>query len=426
MDILLVGSGGREHAIARALSRSFKVTKIYTAPGNPGTALLGENVPIADTDLQALLRFAKASRIGLTIVGPEAPLTLGIVDLFRANGLAIVGPSQAAAQLEGSKSFAKAFMQRHHIPTADFQVFSEYEPAIRYLNGVSRFPVVIKADGLAAGKGVTVASSLEEAVEAVRACMVEQRFSDAGHRVVIESFLEGEEASLFAFCDGTTVIPMLPSQDHKRIGDGDQGPNTGGMGAYTPAPLVTDAVSRKVMDRVLLPVLRGMRMEGMPYTGILYAGLMIDSKGEPFVVEFNARFGDPETQTVLPLLKTDLPEILMAVAEARLHDMTVEWASDSAVCVVMAAKGYPGDYEKGAVIYGLDTAEKVSGCHVIHAGTCLDAEGQCCVNGGRVLGVVGVACSLSEAIASAYQGVACVSFEGEYYRTDIGAKASSL
>lgn len=421
MKILLVGSGGREHAIAKALSLSPLLTKLYIAPGNAGTTEFGENVPIPDTHIIELAEFAKNHDIDLTFVGPEAPLTLGIVDLFEEKGLTIVGPNKLAAQLEGSKEWAKMLMKKCNIPTASYEVFYNADIALGYLD-TQTFPLVIKADGLAAGKGVTIAHTKEEAQLAIEDCLVHDKFAEAGQKIIIESFLEGEEASIFAFCDGETILPMVPAQDHKAIYDGDKGPNTGGMGAYSPAPIVTPEVEQKVLDRVFKPLLKGFKDQGITYKGIVYAGLMIDSKQDPYVVEFNARFGDPETQVVLPRLCTDLIKILTAIAETTLNNITLEWTSQSAVCVVLAAGGYPGNYEKGKEIKGLKEASEVERVHVIHAGTKL-INNKVVTNGGRVLGVISQGSDLKSTIDQVYKGVEKISFDGKYNRTDIGQKA---
>ena len=350
MNILLIGSGGREHSIARAITATSTYQKMYCAPGNPGTAQYCENVAISDSDISGLLSFAKEKAIDLTIVGPEAPLALGIVDQFENEGLAIVGPCQAAAQMESSKAWAKAFMKEFNIPTASYEVFETYESAVDYVTNTT-FPTVIKADGLAAGKGVTVCFNLEEAIQTLKDMMQDKIFADAGSRVVIESFLKGEEASILAFTDGDTIIPLESAQDHKPVFDGDKGPNTGGMGAYSPAPVVTPEVSQKVQKDILMPLLNGMKSRGIKLKGIVYAGLMIDN-GEPSVVEFNMRFGDPETQVVLPRLKTDLLEVFNAIVDNRLNEINLEWHDFSAVCVVMASKAYPHLHPRAMLLMG--------------------------------------------------------------------------
>ena len=420
MNILLIGAGGREHSLALALSQSPHLTNLYIAPGNPGTAECGTNVPISDTDSDGLLAFAKTHDIALTFVGPEAPLVAGIVDLFRSHGLTIVGPDQQAAQLEGSKVWSKQFMQRHNIPTAAYATFQDYDAAKAYLQQQNSYPIVIKADGLAAGKGVTVAQTEAEAVNAISECFLDKRFGDAGAQVVIEAFLDGEEASVLAFTDGKTIVPMLAAQDHKAVYDNDKGPNTGGMGAYCPAPVVTPDLIPIIQKTILEPIIAGMAAEGMSYQGILYAGLMITAKG-PFVVEYNVRFGDPETQVVLPLLKTDLIEILQAMAETRLDRLPITWHDGACICVVMASGGYPGAMETGFPITGIAEA-KAAGVAVIHAGTKIQ-DGQLVSSGGRVLGIVSRDSSLQTAIDTTYAHIEKIQFKNAHYRRDIGQKA---
>jgi phosphoribosylamine--glycine ligase len=421
MKILLVGSGGREHAIAHRLAVSPKCTQLFIAPGNPGTFQCGTNVDISADDVSSLVAFAKTSQIDLTFVGPEQPLALGIVDAFESEGLTIVGPNKEAAQLESSKAWAKAKYDRYKIPTAGYQEFHDLDSAIGYVREKNTFPIVIKADGLAAGKGVTIAQSMDEAVNALNDCFVHQIFKDAGQCVVIEDFLQGEEASLFAFTDGDTVLPMISAQDHKAIFDGDKGPNTGGMGAYSPAPVFTPDVQQKVMDRILNPLIEGFKRDGIRYKGILYAGLMIDNLGDPYVVEFNIRFGDPETQIVLPKLTTDLVDVLVAISQNSLHDISLDWLNNYSVCVVMAAEGYPGSYEKGRKITGLNDSSD-SNSFVYHAGTHQSEAGEFFTNGGRILSVCAEGNSLNDAISSAYQRVSRIQFDGAYYRSDIGQK----
>ncbi len=420
MKILIIGSGGREHAIAKALSKSPHLPTLFVAPGNAGTAQIAQNVPIKDADCAALLTFAKDESIDLTIVGPEGPLVLGLVDLFEAEGLKIVGPNKVAAQLEGSKDWAKSKMKAYGIPTARYETFTHYDTCIAYISKRNTYPIVVKADGLAAGKGVTVAQTFKEAEEALRDCFLDDKFSGAGLQVVIEDFLKGQEASMFAFTDGKTILPMMPAQDHKAVFDGDRGPNTGGMGAYAPAPLVTKKIQEAVLERVFKPLIAGFRSEGILYKGIVYAGLMID-EGELSIVEFNARFGDPETQIVLPLLKTDLVDIFFALSEERLDTVSLDWHDHSAVCVVMASGGYPGSYSKGAHISGTYAAEALEGVQVVLAGV-QEKEGDLLTSGGRVLAVVGQSESLKDAIDKAYTGVSKIFFDGAYNRTDIGAK----
>ncbi|AHV36451.1 phosphoribosylamine--glycine ligase [Aeromonas dhakensis] len=422
MKVLIIGNGGREHALAWKAKQSPLVTRVFVAPGNAGTAHEGsiENVAISATDIPALLAFAKEQRIGLTIVGPEAPLVKGVVDAFRAEGLAIFGPTAAAAQLEGSKAFAKDFLARHAIPTAEYQNFTEVEPALAYLREKGA-PIVIKADGLAAGKGVIVAMTLSEAEEAVRDMLSGNAFGDAGARVVIEEFLEGEEASFIVMVDGEHVLPMATSQDHKRVGDGDTGLNTGGMGAYSPAPVVTDEVHRKVMERVIMPTVRGMAAEGNVYTGFLYAGLMIDGQGNPKVIEFNCRFGDPETQPIMLRMRSDLVELCLAACAGKLDQVEAIYDTRVAIGVVLAAGGYPGDYQQGKPISGLPV-EEASGEKVFHAGSRM--EGDTVVTaGGRVLCATALGHTVAEAQQRAYQLAGRIKWDGIFYRNDIGWRA---
>ena len=421
MKILLIGSGGREHAIAHRLALSSKCETLFIAPGNPGTFQCGINVNVPADDISGLLQFAKESDIDLTFVGPEQPLALGIVDAFQKEGLAIVGPNKEAAQLESSKAWAKAKYEAYGIPTAAYKEFHDFDTSLAYVQNKNAYPVVIKADGLAAGKGVTIAQNFDEAKKALSDCFVDQVFKDAGHCVVIEDFLQGEEASLFAFTDGTTVLPMISAQDHKAIFDGDKGPNTGGMGAYSPAPIFTADVEKKVLDRILNPLIEGFKRDGIDYKGILYAGLMIDEHGDPYVVEFNIRFGDPETQIVLPKLKTDLVDVLVAINQNELAQIALEWDENYSVCVVMAAKGYPASYEKGALIQGINDSSDANS-FVFHAGTKQTDSGEFFTNGGRVLNVCAEGVSLDDAIASAYKRVERIHFDGAYYRKDIGQK----
>ncbi|CAJ1906594.1 Phosphoribosylamine--glycine ligase [Aeromonas dhakensis] len=422
MKVLIIGNGGREHALAWKAKQSPLVTRVFVAPGNAGTAHEGsiENVAISATDIPALLAFAKEQRIGLTIVGPEAPLVKGVVNAFRAEGLAIFGPTAAAAQLEGSKAFAKDFLARHAIPTAEYQNFTEVEPALAYLREKGA-PIVIKADGLAAGKGVIVAMTLSEAEEAVRDMLSGNAFGDAGARVVIEEFLEGEEASFIVMVDGEHVLPMATSQDHKRVGDGDTGLNTGGMGAYSPAPVVTDEVHRKVMERVIMPTVRGMAAEGNVYTGFLYAGLMIDGQGNPKVIEFNCRFGDPETQPIMLRMRSDLVELCLAACAGKLDQVEAIYDTRVAIGVVLAAGGYPGDYQQGKPISGLPV-EEASGEKVFHAGSRM--EGDTVVTaGGRVLCATALGHTVAEAQQRAYQLAGRIKWDGVFYRNDIGWRA---
>ncbi len=426
MRVLIVGGGGREHALAWAVARSEKVSKVYVAPGNGGTAMMGgkvENVAIEAVDVDGLLRFALDESVDLTIIGPEQPLEAGIVDRFSGSGKKVFGPTKYAAQLETSKVFAKEFMCRNSIPTASYEVFRDYVSAKDFLEKTTDFPQVIKASGLAAGKGVIVADTLDDAMRAIDDLFEKRIFGEAADEVVIESFLEGEEASVFVVTDGTGYRFFLPSQDYKRIGDGDTGKNTGGMGAYAPAPLVTEDVLRKIEERVVVPTLEGMRKEGAPYTGFLYVGLMIENS-EPSVVEYNARLGDPEAQVVLPLLESDLISVLEASLDGRLGDVSFEMKGEAATTVVLASKGYPDSYEQGKEISVESKLEKLDNVMLFHAGTSFDGE-KLTTSGGRVLSLTALAPSLKESIDLAYRAVGYVEFEGVYYRRDIGAKALS-
>ncbi len=420
MNILVVGSGGREHALVWKLAQSPRVTRLYCAPGNAGIEALATCVPIAADDVAGLKAFVVQAGIYLTVVGPEAALAAGIADEFRKAKLRVFGPTKAAAQLEASKSFAKELLVRHRIPTAKAKSFTAVAPALDYLAD-HPLPVVVKADGLAQGKGVVVAPSREEAIGAVRSMLEAKTFGAAGAQIVIEEFLEGEEVSLMAFTDGKAVVPMVAAQDHKRVGDGDTGPNTGGMGTYAPAPLATTALRTTVQREILIPVVEAMAKAGRPYQGVLYAGIMV-VKGRPYVLEFNARFGDPETQVVLPLLETDLVDVIEAVVEHRLDQLSVSWKSAAAVCVVMASGGYPGSYRLGVPITGLPTVGGSSRVVVFHAGTKREAD-RLVTAGGRVLGVTGVGADFQEARAAAYEVVKSISFDGCHYRTDIGHRA---
>ncbi|MGJ7049441.1 phosphoribosylamine--glycine ligase [Morganella morganii] len=421
MNILIIGNGGREHALAWKAAQSPLAANVYVAPGNAGTAQEPNltNVDISATDIDGLVAFARANNIGLTIVGPEAPLVMGVVDAFNAAGLTIFGPAKGAAQLEGSKAFTKDFLARYHIPTADYQNFTEVEPALAYLDKTGA-PVVIKADGLAAGKGVIVAMTLKEAQDAVHDMLAGNAFGDAGHRIVIEEFLTGEEASFIVMVDGKNVVPMATSQDHKRVGDNDTGPNTGGMGAYSPAPVVTDTVHQRVMEKVIYPTVEGMAAEGHTYQGFLYAGLMIDEHGEPKVIEFNCRFGDPETQPIMMRLQSDLVELCLAGAQGKLAGKTSQWDPRPALGVVMAAGGYPGDYRKGDVISGLDVQE--ADCKVFQAGTALK-EGAVVTDGGRVLCVTALGEDIAQAQKQAYAALKHIHWDDAFCRSDIGYRA---
>ncbi|MDH2243726.1 phosphoribosylamine--glycine ligase [Pseudomonas sp. GD03909] len=422
MNVLIIGSGGREHALAWKVAQDPRVAKVFVAPGNAGTATEAkcENVTIDVLAIEQLADFADAN-VQLTIVGPEAPLVKGVVDLFRSRGLDIFGPTAAAAQLEGSKAFTKDFLARHAIPTADYQNFTEVEPALAYLREKGA-PIVIKADGLAAGKGVIVAMTLTEAEDAVRDMLSGNAFGDAGARVVIEEFLDGEEASFIVMVDGENVLPMATSQDHKRVGDGDSGPNTGGMGAYSPAPVVTAEVHNRVMDEVIYPTVRGMAAEGNVYTGFLYAGLMIDKAGKPKVIEFNCRFGDPETQPIMVRLESSLVLLVEAALAKALDKVEATWDPRPTVGVVLAAGGYPSDYAKGDVIEGLDAAAALDG-KVFHAGTALNDQGQVITAGGRVLCATAIGRTVSEAQQQAYRLAEKIRWNGCFYRNDIGYRA---
>ena len=416
MNILVIGSGGREHALYWKLSESPQTEQIYAIPGNPG---MGTSAAIALDDHAAILRFAKEHEIGLVVVGPEVPLMNGLVDELEAAGIRAFGPRANAAEIEGSKSFAKDLMKKYGIPTARYEVFTAAEPARAYIRQEGA-PIVVKADGLAAGKGVIVAMTEQEALDAVDAIMEDHSFGDAGARVVIEEFMEGEEASLLAFTDGTTIRPMISAQDHKRAYDGDRGPNTGGMGTYAPAPVMTPEMTERAVEEILKPTIAAMAKEGRIYRGCLYLGLMVTADG-PKVVEFNARFGDPETQVVLPLLDSDLVAIMCACADGTIADVPIRWKDDAAVCVVLASGGYPGHYEKGQEIHGLADAEAM-GALVFHAGTAMK-DGKLVTNGGRVLGVVGRGADISSAVDAAYAAATKISFKDAYYRKDIAHRA---
>lgn len=420
MKILVVGGGGREHALVWKISQSPLVSKIFCAPGNPGMAGLADNVPLAVDDLDGLLAFALREKIDLTVVGPELPLSLGIVDRFEAAGLKAFGPYQNAAIIEASKAFSKDLMEKYDIPTAAYGVFSEIAPALDFVKQLGT-PIVIKADGLAAGKGVIIAQNFVEAEATVHDMLGGNAFGAAGSRVVIEEFLRGEEASFLALTDGQKIVPLASAQDHKAIFDGDLGPNTGGMGAYSPAPVVTEEIHQIAMEQVMRRAVDGMAAEGRPYRGVLYAGLMIDN-GQVKTLEFNARFGDPECQPLLMRMKSDIVPLLLAIANGDLGDLAIDWHDQAAVCVVMAAGGYPGDYLKGDEIRGLDTAAAINDLIVFHAGTA-EKNGKVVTNGGRVLGVTGRGDSVKAAIAKAYEGVRVIHWNGAQYRTDIGKKA---
>lgn len=422
MKVLVIGAGGREHALAWKLAQSPRVSEVLVAPGNAGTATESgcRNVAVKVTDIDGLLKLAQDEGVALTVVGPEVPLVAGVVDAFRAAGLRIFGPTAAAAQLEGSKAFAKEFLKRHRIPTAFYEVHTEVDAALAYVRDKGA-PIVIKADGLAAGKGVIVAMTLEEAEAAVRDMLSGNAFGDAGARVVIEEFLDGEEASFISMVDGRTALPMATSQDHKRVGDGDTGPNTGGMGAYSPAPVVTQEVHDRVMREVVNPTVQGMIDDGVPFTGFLYAGLMIDASGAPKVIEFNVRFGDPETQPVMLRLQSDLVELVEAAIDGKLDATQAQWDPRPSLGVVIAARPYPETPVTGEVIRGLEAVPETA--KVFHAGTALNAAGEVVSAGGRVLCVAALGERVSDAQANAYAGVARISWDNAFHRSDIGWRA---
>ncbi|MBA0211324.1 phosphoribosylamine--glycine ligase [Pectobacterium brasiliense] len=422
MNILVIGNGGREHALAWKASQSPLAKRVYVAPGNAGTALEPAltNVDIAATDIPALVAFAQENHIDLTVVGPETPLVIGVVDAFQSAGLKIFGPTQGAAQLEGSKAFTKDFLARHNIPSAEYQNFTEVEPALAYVRSKGA-PIVIKADGLAAGKGVIVAMTLQEAENAIQDMLAGNAFGDAGHRIVVEEFLDGEEASFIVMVDGKNVLPMATSQDHKRVGDKDTGPNTGGMGAYSPAPVVTDEIHQRVMDQVIWPTVNGMAAEGNTYVGFLYAGLMISADGQPKVIEFNCRFGDPETQPIMLRLRSDLVELCLAACDGTLDQKDSVWDERPSLGVVLAAGGYPADYNTGDVISGLPQQDAEDG-KVFHAGTKLNGI-NVVTNGGRVLCVTALGNTVAEAQQRAYEIAAGIQWQGVFCRKDIGYRA---
>ena len=423
MNILVIGGGGREHALAWKIAQSPRVARVYVAPGNAGTARDEALVNVPITDIAELVAFARRSEIGLTVVGPEGPLAAGVVDAFREAGLAIFGPTRAAAQLESSKDFAKAFMKRHGLPTAAYETFTDARAAHDYI-ATRGAPIVVKADGLAAGKGVVVAQTRAEADAAIDAMLVDNAMGIAGARVVIEEFLEGEEASFIVMVDGRHVLPLASSQDHKRLKDGDAGPNTGGMGAYSPAPIVTPALHARIMREIIMPAVNGMAADGTPYSGFLYAGVMIDAAGHPKVLEFNCRMGDPETQPIMARLKSDLVTLVQHAVEGTLDTIEAEWDRRAALGVVLAAAGYPEAPRPGATIVGLDrvTDEAHPGVHVFHAGTALH-DGRVVVSGGRVMCVTALGDSVRQAQRAAYAAVGDIRFDGMQYRTDIGHRA---
>lgn len=423
MDILVVGGGGREHAICWALAKSPKAGTIYCAPGNAGIAQIAELVPIQVGEFGKLAAFAREKQLGLVVIGPDDPLVEGIVDAIEeaAPGIPVFGPRKNAALIEGSKTFMKDLLHKYEIPTASYRKFADYEAALEYLYS-QQVPIVIKADGLAAGKGVTVAFTRDEAEEALKRIMVDKVFGDSGSQVVIEEFLEGQEMSILAFVDGETVRPMAAAQDHKQVYDGDRGPNTGGMGTYSPLPHISNEIIDEAIETIIKPTAKAMVAEGRAFRGVLFAGLMVTPEGKPKTIEFNARFGDPETQVVLPRLKSDLLEIFLAAVEGRLNDVEIEWSEEAAVCVILASGGYPASYPKGLPIQGLEQAENVHSL-VFHAGTARGEQGEWLTNGGRVLGVVGVGADIAEARERAYAAAGKITFDGKHSRTDIAAKA---
>ena len=422
MQVLVIGGGGREHALVWKIKQSPKVEKIFCAPGNAGTAELAENIPIAADDIKGLLEFALQKEIGLTVVGPEQPLVKGIVDRFEEKGLRIFGPNARAAELEGSKSFSKDIMKKYGLPTAEYKTFNSADSAAKYIEN-KNCPLVVKADGLAAGKGVLLCQTADEALAAVDSIMGKRSFGEAGDQIVVEEFLEGEEVSVLAFSDGQTVLLMDSAQDHKAAYDGDKGPNTGGMGAYSPALIFTERMRKKVRDKIMLPMIRAMQQEGRPYKGILYAGLMLTKTG-PQILEFNARFGDPETQPLLVRMDSDIIPIFEACIDGTLDKCPLQWKNESSVCVVMAAKGYPDSYEKGKSISGLKDANALPGVVVFHAGT-KEQDGEVLTQGGRVLGVTAIGEDIATAISRAYEAVGKIEWDGIHYRKDIGHRASS-
>lgn len=420
MKVLVIGQGGREHALVWKIAQSPKVKKIYCAPGNAGTSMYAENVSINADDLEGLASFSRKKGIDLTLVGPELPLASGIVDVFERYNLNIFGPGKEMAVLESSKVFTKLLSREEGIPTAEFEVFEDPDKARSFLGG-RKFPIVIKADGLAAGKGVIIAKNKEEADQAIHSIMVERRFGSAGEKIIIEEYLRGEEASIIVLSDGEDIAVLASSQDHKRIYDGDKGPNTGGMGAYSPAPVVTEEVLQECISVIIRPAISGMKKRGTPYKGVLYAGIMVTESG-PNLLEFNVRFGDPEIQAILPRMKSDLVELVEYCMYRNLNGYTIPWREEVCVCVVMASSGYPGRYQKGKRIYGIEKAQSLGDVVVFHAGTEKE-DGDILTNGGRVLNVVALGDTIEKAIEKVYKGVKCITFEGAYYRKDIAQKA---
>lgn len=420
MKVLIVGGGGREHAIAVKLKQSPQVTELYCAPGNGGTAAIATNVPIKATDVDGMVKYCVENQMDFVVVAPDDPLMLGMVDALNEKGIKTFGPRANAAIIEGSKAFSKDLMKKYHIPTAGYEVFTDSAAAIDYVKQQNSFPAVIKADGLALGKGVIIAKDMAEAEEAIHDMLDGGKFGSAGSRVVIEEFLTGPEVSVLAFCDGKTVKPMVSAQDHKRAYDNDEGPNTGGMGTFSPSRMYTPEIAEECMKTIFLPTVEAMAKEGRPFKGCLYFGLMITPKGVK-VIEYNSRFGDPETQVVLPRLKTDLMDIFMAIWEEKLEQIEIEWEDNAAVCIVLASGGYPVSYKKGYEITGIEEAEKLPGCCVYHAGTKLE-NGKFYTDGGRVLGVTRVGSNLDEAIKNAYEAAALIHFQDMHMRKDIGIK----
>ena len=422
MKILVIGSGGREDALVWKISQSLKVSKIYCAPGNAGTSKRAQNIDIKSDDLQGLFKFAKDNKIDLTVVGPEVPLVLGIVDLFEKEGLRVFGPNKLAARMEGSKIFAKELMEKYSIPTAKYKSFTDEKSALDFINSIAT-PMVIKADGLAAGKGVIICQTKDEAVAAVKRILGDKEFGSAGSSIVIEEFLEGEEASILCFTDGKTIVPMDSAQDHKRVFDNDEGSNTGGMGAYSPAPVVTKELLEVIDKTILKPTIEGLVKDGITYKGVLYVGVIVTKDGSK-VLEYNARFGDPETQCILPRLKNDIVDVFEAIIDSNLANIKLLWEEKASVCLVLASGGYPGKYQNGIEINGIEKASQLEDVVVFHAGTAIDQiSGKVITNGGRVLNVVANGKTIKEAIDLAYQATTLISFEGMHYRKDIGLRA---